>query len=485
MSVAAFEPTAQQVWSRVVARARHELPAGSFNMWFSRVRPDRLDDGVLSLEVPTDYVRDWLSRNYLGMIRDEAQEAAGHPVRIEIHSAGLVERTDDDGPAGWAEASPEQARPGVEEQPVGAQERRQAEHRAGAGRESSGPGGFPERYTFESFVPGQSNRFAHAAALAVAEAPPSKAYNPLFIYGGVGLGKTHLLYAIGHYMTQLNPGMRCKYVTSETFVTEFIKAVRERQAYQFQRKYRDVDLLMVDDIQFLVRAEETQQEFFHTFNFLHAAGRQIVIASDRPPQDLQGMAERLINRFRWGLSVDVQPPDLETRIAILQLKAKRDHVDVPFDVLQLIATKFEQNIRELEGALLRVAAFGSLLRQPITPELAEQALADLIPQSDREIPVELILSETAAYFSLTRADLIGKSRSRPLTNARHVAMYLVRECTGLSLLKIGELFERDHTTVMHGLKKVEALMGERGGLYRQVQDLTRRIRTEAQGGPGK
>jgi chromosomal replication initiator protein len=279
--------------------------------------------------------------------------------------------------------------------------------------------------------------------------------------------------------------MRCKYVTSETFVTEFIKAVRERQAYQFQRKYRDVDLLMVDDIQFLVRAEETQQEFFHTFNFLHAAGRQIVIASDRPPQDLAGMAERLINRFRWGLSVDVQPPDLETRIAILQLKAKRDHVDVPFDVLTLIATKFEQNIRELEGALLRVAAFGSLLRQPITPELAEQALADLIPQSDREIPAELILSETAAYFSLTRADLIGKSRSRPLTNARHVAMYLVRECTGLSLLKIGELFERDHTTVMHGLKKVEGLMGERGGLYRQVQDLTRRIRTEAQGSPGK
>jgi chromosomal replication initiator protein len=282
-------------------------------------------------------------------------------------------------------------------------------------------------------------------------------------------------------MTQLNPGMRCKYVTSETFVTEFIKAVRERQAYQFQRKYRDVDLLMVDDIQFLVRAEETQQEFFHTFNFLHASNRQIVIASDRPPQDLAGMAERLINRFRWGLSVDVQPPDLETRIAILQLKAKRDHIDVPFDVLQLIATKFEQNIRELEGALLRVAAFGSLLRQPVTPEIAEQALADLIPQSDREIPAELILAETAAYFNLTRADLVGKSRSRPLTNARHVAMYLVRECTGLSLLKIGELFERDHTTVMHGLKKVEQLMGERGSLYRQVTDLTRRIRTEAQG----
>jgi chromosomal replication initiator protein len=497
MSVAAFEPTAQAVWSRVVERAREELPAGSFNMWFTRVRPAGLHDGVLALEAPTDYVRDWLSRNYLTLIQTEAQSAAGHPVRIEISSAGLAET---------GEEQSEEAAPWSEGRGVVGESPAAVEANAGAGserggsgplivadappetsrqrheaREPSGPAPFPERYTFESFVPGQSNRFAHAAALAVAEAPPSKAYNPLFIYGGVGLGKTHLLYAIGHYMTQLNPGMRCKYVTSETFVTEFIKAVRERQAYQFQRKYRDVDLLMVDDIQFLVRAEETQQEFFHTFNYLHASNRQIVIASDRPPQDLAGMAERLINRFRWGLSVDVQPPDLETRIAILQLKAKRDHIDVPFDVLQLIATKFEQNIRELEGALLRVAAFGSLLRQPVTPEIAEQALADLIPQSDREIPAELILAETAAYFNLTRADLVGKSRSRPLTNARHVAMYLVRECTGLSLLKIGELFDRDHTTVMHGLKKVEQLMGERGSLYGQVTDLTRRIRTEAQG----
>jgi len=497
MSVAAFEPTAETVWSRVVDRARRELPASSFNMWFSRVRAARLDDGVLALEVPTDFVRDWLSRNYLGMIQGEAQRATGGAVRIEFVAAPLAERLDEqdsgdpwDTPgagvssesrSGVEGRTPSGARPAMDAEAVPAHHAAPARHDA----ESKAASAFPERDTFEAFVPGQSNRFAHAAALAVAEAPPSKAYNPLFIYGGVGLGKTHLLYAIGHYMTQLNPGMRCKYVTSETFVTEFIKAVRERQAYQFQRKYRDVDLLMVDDIQFLVRAEETQQEFFHTFNYLHAASRQIVIASDRPPQDLQGMAERLINRFRWGLSVDVQPPDLETRIAILQLKAKRDRIDVPFDVLELIATKFDQNIRELEGALLRVAAFGSLLRQPITPEIAEQALADLIPQSDREIPAELILQETAAYFSLTRADLVGKSRSRPLTNARHVAMYLVRECTGLSLLKIGELFERDHTTVMHGLKKVEALMGERGGLYRQVNDLTRRIRTEAAGSPGK
>jgi chromosomal replication initiator protein len=236
MSVAAFEPTAQEVWSRVVARAREELPAGSFNMWFSRVRADRLADGVLSLEVPTDYVRDWLFRNYLGLIRDEAQEAAGHPVRIDIRSAGLVERPEaGDEAAGWGDDPTTDAHRPVEGHPGSTRERSPLS-RPEAGSDALGPVGLPERYTFESFVPGQSNRFAHAAALAVAEAPPSKAYNPLFIYGGVGLGKTHLLYAIGHYMTQLNPGMRCKYVTSETFVTEFIKAVRERQAYQFQRK---------------------------------------------------------------------------------------------------------------------------------------------------------------------------------------------------------------------------------------------------------
>ncbi len=494
MSVTSYDPTAQGVWASVVERAREELPSSSFNMWFSKVRPGELEDGVLHLVAPSDFVRDWLARNYLDLIQGAAQDAAGVPLRIELGADQASAHPSAD----RSQDAPEHdsSRAGAQSGGGSAPDRTGAgagpEGRSGVPQEAAAPApapsaepaqltGLPERYTFETFVPGQSNRFAHAAALAVAEAPPSKAYNPLFIYGGVGLGKTHLLYAIGHYMTRLNPGMRCKYVTSETFVTEFIKAVRERQAYQFQRKYRDVDLLMVDDIQFLVRAEETQQEFFHTFNYLHASNRQIVIASDRPPQDLAGMAERLINRFRWGLSVDVQPPDLETRIAILQLKAKRDHIDVPFDVLTLIATKFVQNIRELEGALLRVAAFGSLLRQPITPELAEQALADLIPQTDREIPAELILAESSSYFGFSRVDLVGKSRSRPLTTARHVAMYLVRECTGLSLLKIGELFDRDHTTVMHGLKKVETLMKERGGLYRQVQDLTRRIRSQAQG----
>jgi chromosomal replication initiator protein len=272
-----------------------------------------------------------------------------------------------------------------------------------------------------------------------------------------------------------------RYVSSEEFTNDFINSLRDDKQHAFQRRYRDVDVLLVDDIQFLARAEETQTEFFHTFNALHGAEHQIVIASDRKPQELSGMEERLRNRFRWGLCVDVQPPDLETRIAILQLKARREGMGVPDDVLTLIASRFEHNIRELEGALLRVAAFASLLRKDIDVKIAERALEDLLPQGDGELPVELIIEETATYFRLTREDLVGKSRSRPLTTARHVAMYLARECTGLSLLKIGEVFYRDHTTVMHGINKVQELMKARGSTFQQVQDLTRKVRNRSRG----
>jgi chromosomal replication initiator protein len=450
--VASVDQAAELVWSRVLERARSELPDSSFGMWFSEARPHRLQEGVLEILAPSDYVRDWLARHYMELILGAAQQATGGPLQVRLFADP---------------ARPREARP--------------PEGEAGAGRAAAllpaePPRTFPDRYTFDSFVPGASNRFAHAAAMAVAEAPPSRAYNPLFIYGGVGLGKTHLLFAIANHMIRLLPGLTCKYVSTETFVTEFIKAVRERQGYQFQRRYRDVDVLLVDDIQFLARAEETQTEFFHTFNALHGSERQIVIASDRPPQELSGMEERLRNRFRWGLCVDVQPPDLETRIAILQLKAHRDRIDMPDDVLGLIASRFEQNIRELEGALLRVAAFASLLHQPISAEIAERALEDLLPQTGEEISPALILQETAEHFGLAREDLVGKSRSRPLTTARHVAMYLARECTGLSLIKIGEMFDRDHTTVMHGIKKIEQLMRARGSVYNQVQVLTRKIR---------
>jgi chromosomal replication initiator protein len=297
----------------------------------------------------------------------------------------------------------------------------------------------------------------------------------------VGLGKTHLLVAVAHHMATLQPRTRIRYVTSESFVTEFIKSVRERRGYQFQREYRDVDVLLLDDVQFLARAEETQTEFFHTFNHLHQHERQIVIASDRPPQELGGIEERLRSRFRSGLVVDVQPPDLETRIAILQLKALRDRLNVPDDVQHFIATKFDSNIRELEGALLRVNAFASISRQPIELALTERALEDLIPESGQEISPQIILEETASYFAMDIGDLASKSRSRPLTTARHVAMYLLRELCGLSLTKIGELFERDHTTALHGINKIERLMQARGSLYRQVHDLTKKIRARGRG----
>jgi chromosomal replication initiator protein len=453
-SVVHAEPSAEGIWAHVVELAKRDLAESSFNMWFAEVRPGDITDGVLELVAPSDYVRDWLAKNHADLIDTAVKEAGGGAVRARLTSD-----------AGRTRAPSEPAAA----EPASIEVTRAAPHL------------FPDRYTFDAFVPGPSNRFAHAAAMAVAEAPPSKAYNPLFIYGGVGLGKTHLLYAIGHHMTRLIPGLRVKYVTSETFVTEFIKAVRERQGYQFQRRYRDIDVLLVDDIQFLAKREETQTEFFHTFNALHGSERQIVIASDRPPQELSGMEERLRNRFRWGLCVDVQPPDLETRIAILQLKANRDLIDVPDDVLETIATKFDQNIRELEGALLRVAAYSSLLREPISHQIADRALEDLLPQPGAEIPAALILDETASYFGLTRDDLISKNRSRPLTTARHVAMYLLRECTGLSLIKIGELFERDHTTVLHGVKKIEMLMRDRAPIFRQVQELTKRVRSMGRG----
>jgi chromosomal replication initiator protein len=425
-------------------------------------------------------VKERLQHNHLHLIEEAAAEAAGHPVKIELEVNEDL-RSSAGGQTGAPATDPE-ARPPAAYAAVGAPPPVATTQALVPDRALGAPGlPFPN-YTFDAFVPGPSNRFAHAAAMAVAEAPPSTAYNPLFIYGGVGLGKTHLLIAVGHHMYRLAPALRVKYVTSEQFVTEFIKAVRERRGDAFRQRYREVDVLLVDDIQFLAKREETQTEFFHTFNHLHGAGKQIVIASDRPPHELSGLEDRLVSRFRWGLCVDVQPPDLETRIAILQLKAERDTITVPPDVIEFVASKFDQSVRELEGALVRVVAWSELTGQVIDQELAERALQDLIPQTENEIPPPLILEETAKYFTLSTADLMSKSRSRPLTQARHIAMYLTRECTGLSLVKIGEIFGgRDHTTVLHGIKKVEDEMRARDATFRQVQDLTRIIRGRVRG----
>ena len=342
------------------------------------------------------------------------------------------------------------------------------------------------RYTFDTYVTGSSNRFAHATALAVAEAP-ARAYNPLFIYGGSGLGKTHLLHAIGHYSQTLNPGIRVKYVNSEVFVSDFIACVRDGNQDDgrmegFKRRYREVDILLVDDIQFLQGKESTLEEFFHTFNSLHSSGKQVVLTSDQPPKALGGLDERLRSRFEWGLLADVQPPDLETRIAILSRKGTAEGLDLPFDVLEYIASRITTNIRELEGALIRVTAFASLNKQPVDQTLAEMVLKDIIsdPES-QEITTSLIMAQTADYFGITIDDLCSANRSRTMVSARHIAMYLCRELTDLSLPKIGREFGgRDHTTVMSADKKIRTLMAERRSTFNQVTELTSRIKQAAQ-----
>jgi len=333
------------------------------------------------------------------------------------------------------------------------------------------------KYSFDSFVIGQSNRFAHAAALAVAEAP-AKAYNPLFIYGDSGLGKTHLLHAIGHYAMSLYPGIRVRYVSSEEFTNDFINSIANNRGSLFQQRYRNIDILLIDDIQFLQGKAETQEAFFHTFNQLHDHNKQVVITSDVPPKHLTGFEDRMRSRFEWGLITDVQAPDLETRIAILRKKAQSDRLQVPDDILEYMASKVSSNIRELEGTLIRVTAFASLNRTPVDMPLVQTVLKDLITDdSDNVVAPVDIITATADYFKLTVDDLYGSSRSQAVATARQIAMYLCRELTNLSLPKIGQLFgNRDHTTVMYANKKISELMKERRSIYNQVTELTARIK---------
>jgi chromosomal replication initiator protein len=333
------------------------------------------------------------------------------------------------------------------------------------------------KYTFETFVIGSSNRFAHAASVAVSESP-AKAYNPLFIYGGSGLGKTHLLHAIGHYATALGTAKSVRYVSTEEFTNDFINSVRDDKNSAFQRRYRDVDILLIDDIQFLESRERTQEEFFHTFNTLHNANKQIVITSDRSPKQLSTLEDRLRTRFEWGLLADIQPPDLETRIAILQKKAAQERLLAPPDVLEFIASRISNSIRELEGALIRVTAFASLNRAAVDLALAEEVLRDFIPDgSGPDISADQIMEATSEYFGVSAEDLRGQSRSRVLVNARQVAMYLCRELTDLSLPRIGQAFGgRDHTTVMHADRKIRQQMAERRSLFNQIAELTNRIK---------
>ena len=448
------------LWQRIVIRVNEATPQhGAFlNLTQPEGVVERGGATTLLLSVPNEFARGVLENRLRGPITTALSAEIEGDVRIAVTvDESLAEQVQD-------EPEPE-VRPGT-----------------GRGSERSNEKA-PEdsqlnpRYIFETFVIGASNRFAHAAAVAVAEAP-AKAYNPLFIYGDSGLGKTHLLHAIGAYAKDLYSGVRVRYVSSEEFTNDFINSIRDDKKSAFQRRYRDVDILLVDDIQFLENKERTQEEFFHTFNTLKNANKQIVISSDRAPKQLTTLEDRLRSRFEGGLITDIQPPELETRIAILRKKAAQDKLNAPDDVLEYIGSKISTNIRELEGALIRVTAFASLNRQPVDMSLAEIVLKDLIPgELGPEITSSTIMAQTAAYFSLTLEDLCGTSRSRALVNARQIAMYLCRELTDLSLPKIGQTFGgRDHTTVMHADRKIRQLMAERRSIFNQVTELTNRIK---------
>jgi chromosomal replication initiator protein len=417
---------------------------------------------VLVIEVPNDFTRDWIQGHYLGLVTNASREIAGHDVVVSFVA---VERAAAAGPPPPIPAAP----------PDGSSPSDESLERALLPEVE-----LIERYTFDLFVIGSSNRFAHAAALAVAEAP-AQAYNPLFIYGGTGLGKTHLLHAIGHYMRQHSRRLTRRYVTSETFMNDFIDSLRDKRIEGFKRRYRNYDVLLIDDIQFFEGKERIQEEFFHTFNSLYEGGAQIIISSDRPPREIATLEERLRSRFEWGLITDIQPPDLETRIAILRKKVNTEHIAVTDpEVLTFIAGRVSSNIRELEGALTRVVAFSSLTDRPMTVELAEHVLKDVFPQGEAapEVTISRIQEAVSQRFGVTHEELVSPRRSQAVAYPRQVAMYLSRELTDASLPKIGREFGgRDHTTVIHATTKITRLIREDRSVYNLVQELTARIKT--------
>ncbi len=503
------------IWHQVVTELNDDTAGNRIPLskqqkaWLSLVRPLTLAEGFALLTVPTQRVQEQIERGLREPIVSALSRHLGHSVDLAVRidpiadDAGLdttAETLSDpetidrdrrgliDVPDGGSNVR--SIRPDISPPPETFADRERDLNRNGNGGEwssyfssnpstksdSSGDSSLNSKYTFETFVIGASNRFAHAAAVAISEAP-ARAYNPLFIWGESGLGKTHLLHAAGHYAQRLFPGMRVKYVSTEEFTNDFINSLRDDRRVAFKRRYRDMDVLLVDDIQFLEGKEGIQEEFFHTFNTLHNANKQIVVSSDRPPKQLATLEDRLRTRFEWGLITDVQPPELETRIAILRKKAQMDDIQVPDDVLELIASKIERNIRELEGALIRVTAFASLNHAQLDTGLADAVLQALLPDSaSLEITAATILAVNAEYFDLSLEELRGPGKTRSIAQARQIAMYLCRELTDLSLPKIGETFDRDHTTVMYADKKIRKEMAERRRVYDQVQELTARIK---------
>jgi chromosomal replication initiator protein len=440
-----IESSAEVLWTEVCGRLNHTVSETTFRTFFSGARPLELTDDAFVVSVQNEFTRRWIESHLLGLIDAAVRDTIGQ----ERHVRLAVEVAEEPAPAAADEAAPDRA-----DDP-----------------------GMTRKYTFDSFVIGSSNRFAGAAALSVAEAP-ARSYNPLFIYGDTGLGKTHLLHAIANYVGEHARELSVHYVTSETFMNDFINSLRDKRPDGFKQRYRNYDVLLIDDIQFFEHKERTQEEFFHTFNSLHGSGSQIVISSDRPPRELNTLEARLRSRFEWGLLTDIQPPDLETRVAILRKKVMTDNIDVGDpELLTFIASRISTNIRVLEGALTRVVAFSSLTERPMTSELAQEVLRDVFPEGEAaDITIERIQEAVSQRLDISVQDLTGHGRSQPISYSRHVAMYLCRELTGSSLPKIGrEVGGRDHSTVMYATSKIARLIREQRDVYDLVQDLTARI----------
>ena len=452
--------TLDQAWTHL-----WQLSEPAARGWLSSTRPVTLHESLLIIAVPDEFTRDQVEKRLRRTLEAQLTEHLGRPIQLAI--------TIDPSTTGFIPPEPEPAAEPALPLPAPVAPVRPV-HR-GLGSDRLNP-----KYSFETFVIGDSNRFAHAAAAAVAEAP-GKSYNPLMIYGDSGLGKTHLLHAVGHYIRSYYDRVRVKYVSTEELTNDFINSISENRTAEFRRAYRDVDVLLVDDIQFLDGKIQTQEEFFHTFNTLHTAEKQIVLTADRPPRSLAALEPRLRSRFEWGLMTDIQPPSLETRIAILRKKAATEGLNVAPEVLEFIASRIQTNIRELEGALIRVTAYASLQRQEVDLSLAEVVLKDLIPEGqETTITAAMIMTTVADYFAVSVDDLCGTSRTHVLVTARQMAMYLCRELTDLSLPKIGQAFGgRDHTTVMHADRKIRQLLGERRSVFNQMTELTNRVRQAA------
>jgi chromosomal replication initiator protein len=458
------------LWDAALDIIRGELNTPTFKTWFEHARPLGMDGEYLVVGASNSWGRDWLESRYSGLLAASLTQVAGRPVGVRFVVSGEAP------PVERMSVAPVDDVPSVEPVIIPSVEAVETQRV----REAS-EGEFRQRYTFDTFVMGASNRFAHAAALAVAEAPGT-AYNPLFIYGGVGLGKTHLLQAVGHYVGTHFPHLRVRYVSTEQLVNDFIESIGKPGGTEgFRRRYRTIDVLLVDDIQFLIGKEKTQDEFFHTFNTLHDAGKQIVLSSDRPPKDLKPLEERLVSRFEMGLITDIQPPELETRIAILHKNVESGGVPVPDEVLVFIADRVSSNIRELEGALIRVIAYSSLTRHPIDLELARSVLKDIFPErSLRPISISAIQQEVCRFYGIGMTELVSNKRSQNIVYPRQVAMYLSRELTDLSLPRIGAEFGgRDHTTVIHANAKIQKLLSQQRDVYNQIQSLTNLVRQKS------